>query len=221
VVAGHGEETGATCLYAVHDPESRRCRLTSAGHPPPAHRRPDGTTEFIDVPAGLMLGVGPSRYPAVDLQLPPGSVLALYTDGLIERPGQDIAAGMARLARALTASPARSLDDLCDSVLASLGDSARDDIALLLARTTIDDLQLSIKRPKPQRGTVNLAARPHIRKPRPGPGPSRGPGHRCVWKGEGIGASRPAIMSLRHASAISGRRLPRAARSRGQQRSKR
>jgi serine phosphatase RsbU (regulator of sigma subunit) len=148
VVAGHGEETGATCLYAVHDPESRRCRLTSAGHPPPAHRHPDGTTEFIDVPAGLMLGVGPCRYPAVDLQLPPGSVLALYTDGLIEQPRQDIAAGMARLARALTASPARSLDDLCDSVLASLGDSARDDIALLLARTT-DDLQLSVKRPAP------------------------------------------------------------------------
>jgi hypothetical protein len=74
-------------------------------------------------------------------------VLALYTDGLIEQPRQDIAAGMARLARALTASPARSLDDLCDSVLASLGDSARDDIALLLARTTTDDLQLIIKGP--------------------------------------------------------------------------
>jgi hypothetical protein len=136
VVAEHGDETGATCLYALYDPASRRCRLTSAGHLPPALRHPDGTTEFIDIPGGVMLGVGPSHYPAIDTRLPPGSVLALYTDGLVEHPGQDIGTGMSRLARALTASPARSLDDLCDSVLASLGDRARDDIALLLARTT-------------------------------------------------------------------------------------
>jgi PAS domain S-box-containing protein len=136
VAAGHGEETGATCLYALYDPGSRRCRFTSAGHPPPALRHPGGTTEFIDVPPGMMLGVGPSRYPAAEKELPPGSVLALYTDGLIEQPGQDISTGMSQLARTLTASPAQSLDELCDSVLASLGSYARDDIALLLARTT-------------------------------------------------------------------------------------
>ena len=135
-VAEHGEETGATCLYAQYDPASRRCCLTSAGHPPPALRHPDGTTELIDLPAGLLLGAGPGRYPAIDMQLPPGSVLALYTDGLIEHPGQDITAGMARLARTLAAGPARSPDDLCDSVLARLAPRPRDDIALLLARTT-------------------------------------------------------------------------------------
>jgi serine phosphatase RsbU (regulator of sigma subunit) len=83
-----------------------------------------------------MLGVCQDWYPALERELPPGSVLALYTDGLIEQPGQDITAGMSRLARTLTASPARSLDDLCDSVLTGLGPHARDDIALLLARTT-------------------------------------------------------------------------------------
>src|SRR5215469_8729531 len=134
VVAAHGDEAGATCLYAVYDPRSRRCRLTSAGHPPPALRHPGGTTEFLDLPSGVMLGAGPGRYPAADIGLPAGSVLALYTDGLVEQPGQDIGAGMSRLARALAASPARSLDDLCDSVLASLAPPARDDIALLLAR---------------------------------------------------------------------------------------
>ena len=139
VVADHGEETGATCLYALYDPASRRCRLTSAGHLPPALRHPGGRVDFLDVPGGVLLGAGPGRYPAIDTELSPGSVLALYTDGLIECPGQDIGAGMARLARALTASPARSPDDLCDSVLASLGTDARDDIALLLARTTTDD----------------------------------------------------------------------------------
>jgi serine phosphatase RsbU (regulator of sigma subunit) len=85
-----------------------------------------------------MLGVGHSHYPATDTQLPPDSVLALYTDGLIEQPGQDITTGMSRLARTLAASPAPSLDRLCDSVLASLGTRARDDIALLLARTTTE-----------------------------------------------------------------------------------
>jgi PAS domain S-box-containing protein len=135
VVAEHGPETGATCLYAQYDPASRRCRFTSAGHPPPALRHPSGTTEFIDMPGGVMLGVSPSSYPATDTQLPPGSVLALYTDGLIEQPGQDISIGMSRLARTLTASPDASLDQLCDSVLASVSDQAQDDIVLLLART--------------------------------------------------------------------------------------
>jgi PAS domain S-box-containing protein len=138
VVAEHGDETGATCLYALYDPASRRCRLTSAGHLPPALRHPGGTVDFIDIPGGVMLGAGPSHYPAADIDLPPGSVLALYTDGLVEQPGQDIGTGMSHLARTLAASPARSLDDLCDSVLAGLGADARDDIALLLARTTTE-----------------------------------------------------------------------------------
>jgi serine phosphatase RsbU (regulator of sigma subunit) len=137
VVDEHGDETGATCLYAAYDPASRRCRLTSAGHLPPALRRPGGATEFLDTAGGVMLGAGQNHYPAADVDLPPGSVLALYTDGLVERPGEDITAGLARLARALTTGPARSLDDLGDSVLAGLDAGARDDIALLLARTTV------------------------------------------------------------------------------------
>ena len=70
VVAEHGEETGATCLYALYDPASRRCRFTSAGHLPPALCHPDGTVDFIDVPGGVMLGVGPGHYPATDIALP-------------------------------------------------------------------------------------------------------------------------------------------------------
>jgi PAS domain S-box-containing protein len=136
VVAAHGEEAGATCLQAVYDPQSRRCRLTSAGHLPPVLRHPSGRTEFIELSPGLLLGAGRDSYLATDRQLPAGSVLALYTDGLIEQPGQDIGIGMSRLARALADGPTRSLDELCDSLLVSLAPRQRDDVALLLARTT-------------------------------------------------------------------------------------
>jgi serine phosphatase RsbU (regulator of sigma subunit) len=141
VVAAHGDESGATCLYAVYDAVSRRCRLTSAWHPPPALRHPDGSTEFLDLPVGQLLGAGPGSYSAADIDLPAGSVLALYTDGLVEQPGQDISSGMSQFARALTAGPARSLRQLCDSVLASLAPRPRDDIALLLARTTAETVR--------------------------------------------------------------------------------
>jgi Stage II sporulation protein E (SpoIIE) len=100
-------QLAATCLYAVHDPASRRCTLTSAGHLPPTLCHPGGTVEFLDVAAGVMLGAGPGDYLAADIDLPPGSVLALYTDGLVEQPGQDISAGMSRLASALAAGPPR------------------------------------------------------------------------------------------------------------------
>jgi PAS domain S-box-containing protein len=136
VVAAHGEEAGATCLHATYEPSSRRCRLTSAGHPPPVLRAPDGSTELIGLPAGLVLGAGQGPYQSMDRRLALGSILALYTDGLIERPGEDLAIGMARLAQALAEGPARSLDELCDSVLARLAPHLRDDVALLLARTT-------------------------------------------------------------------------------------
>jgi serine phosphatase RsbU (regulator of sigma subunit) len=136
MIAARGEEAGATCLHAVYDPASRRCRMTSAGHPPPVLRGPDGSTELIDLPAGLLLGAGRGDYSTVDLRLPPGGILAMYTDGLIERPGQDLAIGLSRLTRALAEGPAHSLDELCDSVLATLAPRPRDDIALLLARTT-------------------------------------------------------------------------------------
>jgi PAS domain S-box-containing protein len=136
MVAINGDEVGATCLYAVYDPSTRGCRLTRAGHLPPALLRPDGTVEFPDLPGGMMLGVGRGPYPVTETDLPEGSVLALYTDGLIEQPGQDLATGMSRLAHALTAGPARSPDQLCESVLADTGPHSHDDIALLLARTT-------------------------------------------------------------------------------------
>ncbi|MCL6732289.1 SpoIIE family protein phosphatase [Streptomyces neyagawaensis] len=130
---------GATCLYAVYDPVSQTCTLASAGHPMPALLTPEGTVDFLDAPVGPPLGLGGLPFEATKVALPEGSILALYTDGLIGSRNLDIDEGLARLRTAL-ARPAVGLDNLCDTVISALPPEVRtDDIALLIARThTLD-----------------------------------------------------------------------------------
>ncbi|GHD88136.1 SpoIIE family protein phosphatase [Streptomyces naganishii] len=126
---------GTTCLYAVYDPVSRRCTLARAGHPPPAVVTPDGAVRFLDVPAGPPLGLGGLPFEAVETELPEGSVLALYTDGLLEARDHDIDVALDRMFAEL-ARPATTLDTVCDRVLtALLSHRPDDDVALLVART--------------------------------------------------------------------------------------
>ncbi|MGW5902925.1 SpoIIE family protein phosphatase [Streptomyces althioticus] len=127
---------GATCLYAVYDPATRRCAMASAGHPPPAVVDPEGQVAYLDLPTGAPLGVGlGDPFEAVDVELPENGVLALYTDGLIESRTHDLDEGMHRLATALT-GPGRSLQELCDAATGSLASGEPcDDVTLLLART--------------------------------------------------------------------------------------
>ncbi|MFD3451002.1 SpoIIE family protein phosphatase [Streptomyces sp. NPDC058691] len=127
---------GATCLYAVYDPATRRCTMARAGHPPPAIIDPQGRVTFPELPAGTPLGIGLGvPFESVELELPEGSLLALYTDGLIEARGHDIDEGMHRLGASL-AQPGRSLEDLCDLATASFPAQAPcDDVTLLLVRT--------------------------------------------------------------------------------------
>ncbi|MEU6776689.1 SpoIIE family protein phosphatase [Streptomyces sp. NPDC046759] len=126
---------GTTCLYAVYDPVSRRCTLARAGHPPPAVVTPDGAVRFLDVPAGPPLGLGGLPFEASEADLPEGSLLALYTDGLLEARDHDIDEALDKMFAALV-RPAASLDALCDHVLTELlTHRPDDDIALLVART--------------------------------------------------------------------------------------
>ncbi|MEU8980875.1 SpoIIE family protein phosphatase [Streptomyces sp. NPDC048309] len=129
-------EVGATCLYAVYDPVSRRCSLARAGHPPPVVLRPDGRPQQIDLPAGPPLGLGGLPFESVEVELPEGTVLALYTDGLIESRERDADTSHQLLCRALEQSSA-SLEGACHAILQALlpVGGARDDVALLLART--------------------------------------------------------------------------------------
>ncbi|MFE1549824.1 SpoIIE family protein phosphatase [Streptomyces sp. NPDC058718] len=124
----------ATCVYAVYDPVTRRCTFANAGHLPPVLVEPGEEALLLDVPPGMPLGVGGEPFEEVEVELPEGALLALYTDGLVESRDHPLDEGLSAFRRALT-DPARPLEDVCDRVLTSLDTGhGEDDIALLMAR---------------------------------------------------------------------------------------
>ncbi|MFE9766087.1 SpoIIE family protein phosphatase [Streptomyces sp. NPDC005808] len=130
------EDYLATCLYGVYDPVSRLCTFASAGHPPPALVLPDGTVKYLDIPAGPPLGVGGTPFESVEVTVPEGTRLALYTDGLIELRNRHVDTGMDMLRNALADRPDRSPDEMCEAVMETMLDgNSRDDAALLIVRT--------------------------------------------------------------------------------------
>ncbi|GAA3378958.1 SpoIIE family protein phosphatase [Streptomyces sannanensis] len=138
---GSPQVVGATCLYAVYDPVTRHCALARAGHPPPAVVTPDGQVRVLDIPAGPPLGLGGLPFEAAELELAEGSLLALYTDGLIRTHKRDVDESLSGLCEVLGA-PARSLEETCRAVEGALldgrpTDDVADDVALLLARTRV------------------------------------------------------------------------------------
>ncbi|MGP4010526.1 SpoIIE family protein phosphatase [Streptomyces sp. 4N124] len=129
----------ASCCYIRLDPATGASQAARAGHPPPLLRDPDGSTHVLHLPGGVVLGVDPhADYPVTELRLEPGAVLALYTDGLVERPGADIDVGITELRVALAKSGApggRPLTGIADRLTARARHARDrpDDIALLLA----------------------------------------------------------------------------------------
>ncbi|MEU8997653.1 SpoIIE family protein phosphatase [Streptomyces caniferus] len=124
-----------SCLYVHIDLRTRRACLAGAGHPPPLLRHPDRHTTVLHVPPGLLLGVEPeARYTATEITLPPKSVLALYTDGLVETPGVDPERSVNDLARRLNDAPPVGPERLADALLEYRQDDAdrQDDVALML-----------------------------------------------------------------------------------------
>ncbi|WP_406704053.1 SpoIIE family protein phosphatase [Streptomyces albidoflavus] len=139
---GHRDTVGATCLVALHDPVTRRCVMASAGHPPPILALPDGPAEPVDLQPGPPLGVGGLPFETATVDTPPGSVLCLYTDGLLRRYGPDLDTAtldltdrLARLQRSEERLPSLSKG------LMTGGDGTPflDDAALLLARPSALD----------------------------------------------------------------------------------
>ncbi|MFI1364777.1 SpoIIE family protein phosphatase [Streptomyces griseochromogenes] len=133
----------ASCCYLRLDPATGQARVARAGHPPPLLRSPDGRTRVLDLPGGVVLGVDPqAQYPVAGLRLEPDAILALYTDGLVERPGADIDDGITALRLALAKAGAaagrrggRSLAGVADRLTSTARHATDrpDDVALLLA----------------------------------------------------------------------------------------
>ncbi|MGW5655636.1 SpoIIE family protein phosphatase [Streptomyces humi] len=127
-----------TAVKAVVDPHGRHITYSSAGHPPPILSRPDGTFVLLDQATDPPLGARPNHVPRPQAAVPysSGDTLALYTDGLIERRGEDIDIGLHRLTTTLTENSRLGPDHLADVLLSRLGVSGggHDDIALIIVR---------------------------------------------------------------------------------------
>ncbi|MFE2934649.1 SpoIIE family protein phosphatase [Streptomyces sp. NPDC059278] len=135
MVERSGLDRAATCLLAVVDRFGSACEVASAGHLPPVLIDPGaGARVCEEMSVGPPLGTGFGGYRTTMVEFDPGTVLFLYTDGLVERRGEDIDASVGRL-RELTLPAGGSLERLLDDVLERFGPGAEDDIAVLASRT--------------------------------------------------------------------------------------
>ncbi|MGN6130503.1 MAG: SpoIIE family protein phosphatase [Nocardioidaceae bacterium] len=134
IVRELGENQIVTCLYAVFDPADRMLRLANAGHLPPIVVQPDGTSRVIGEAGDPPLGAGPFTLRQRDVPLAAGSLAVLYTDGLVERRGEDLELGIEALAT-LTGTldgPTTGMPEQLVHTL--LPDGPDDDVAVLVAR---------------------------------------------------------------------------------------
>ena len=124
--------TCATCVYAVVDPAEGSCTMSLAGHLSPVLALPDGRTHVPALPAGLPVGLGAGQFGQARIKLPPGAVLALYTDGLVESRTRSFTKGVLAL-RSAIAGQHGDLAGTCDTLIESLRHQ-EDDVTVLLAR---------------------------------------------------------------------------------------
>ncbi|MBF9068551.1 SpoIIE family protein phosphatase [Streptacidiphilus fuscans] len=131
----------ASCMYVELDLDRRQARLASAGHLPPLLGFPGQPAQPLDIAPGPLLGVDPGAdYPMTHFPLDAGTLLALYTDGLVESPDTDLDQALASHARQLDRNdPGQptDLDALIDALLRAVPPTGprTDDIAVLLLHT--------------------------------------------------------------------------------------
>ncbi|RPE46370.1 serine phosphatase RsbU (regulator of sigma subunit) [Streptomyces sp. Ag109_O5-1] len=126
----------ATLVLARYEPAERRLAWAQAGHLPPLLVRA-GEVQLLDRPDGMLLGASAHPvYESAECRLEPGDRLLMYTDGLVERPGEDIDTGLARLSEAVRAAGPGSLDAL---LAAMLEGERRDDVCVLDIRVPVAD----------------------------------------------------------------------------------
>jgi serine phosphatase RsbU (regulator of sigma subunit) len=108
-----------------------------AGHPPPVLVRPDGGVRLLEDGANPLLGLGPlfdEPYRSAQVRLPPGCTVLLYTDGLVERPGEHLDKGLERLCEQAGRFARRPLPAFCDGLLTRLPTAGIDDLAMIALR---------------------------------------------------------------------------------------
>ena len=136
-LAGMTAAPFATCVYAVINPSAGTADITRAGHLPPVLARPGEQAQVLDVPPGLPLGLADGSFQVAQFALPPGAILALFTDGLVESRTRPIDDGLAALQETIAAVMARSqgtIDSACKATAQALSGHGEDDITLMLAR---------------------------------------------------------------------------------------
>ncbi|MEU2924340.1 SpoIIE family protein phosphatase [Streptomyces sp. NPDC007251] len=134
IASREAELRPATCLLARVDPGRRQVTLASAGHLPPVRITADGVASTVPVPVGPPLGTGLGGYDSATHALAEGETLVLFTDGLVERRGEDIDRSLQRLA-AVRFPGGDGLDDVLDLILSRLdARHAEDDVAAMACR---------------------------------------------------------------------------------------
>lgn len=126
----------ATCVYAVVDPAEGSCTMCLAGHLSPVLALPDGRTRVPALPGGMPVGLGTGAFGQARIKLPPGAVLALYTDGLVESRTRSFIKGLRALRSAISGEHG-ALAGICDTLVDSLRHHD-DDVTVLLARIPPD-----------------------------------------------------------------------------------
>jgi PAS domain S-box-containing protein len=156
VVRDLGEDQIVTCVYGVYDPTDNTFVFANAGHLPPLLSSATGVTRRLDSTAGAPLGTGPLSLSEAVIDVPAGALVAMYTDGLVERRDSDLDAGIDRLASGLAAYRGE-LDELPDSLVAELlPDGPDDDVAVLIARVTesLEEFRSAVRRIGPDEREV-------------------------------------------------------------------
>jgi sigma-B regulation protein RsbU (phosphoserine phosphatase) len=175
----------ATVLCAVISPSRDQIRICSAGHLPPVIARPGQPAAVAQVAPNVLIGISSQRRRQVStLDFPPGAVLCLYTDGLVERRDQPIDQGIAQLRAAVTTADPEAG---CAAVMAAMASYSphTDDIALLILRHAPCELAGSEPDPSPPADN-RTALEPHV-----------------AWSGRHAVVTMPAEMDITNASGIS------------------
>jgi serine phosphatase RsbU (regulator of sigma subunit)/PAS domain-containing protein len=121
----------ATMVLARYQARGRRLEWAQAGHPPPLLLR-DGEARFLGRPRGMLLGVATEpAFQEAECLLQPGDRVLLYTDGLVERPGEGLDRGLERLAEATVAHHGDGSGSLEPLLTAMLAGERRDDVCVL------------------------------------------------------------------------------------------